>query len=132
MTTKAQADWLLATVTADTGLAALKGVPAFDRPATASSAYVEWRQSAPQEATRIGQTVTRWAAQFAVVMVATSEIGMWALVDAAETMIQTRTEASISGVRYRIAWGALSRLEQSEDTIEALRYAAVTIATLTR
>ena len=132
MTTKAQADWLIAAVTADLGLAVVKGTPAWDRPATAASAYVEWRQLEPLPATRIGQTVTSTTTQFVVGARATNEVELWALVDSMDAMIKSRTEATISGARYRVAWDAVRRMEQGDEVIEALRYAALTICSMTR
>lgn len=132
MTIKLQADWLIAAVGADTGLSVLKGAPAWDRPATSASAFVEFRQSAPLEPTRVGQTVTRYTTQWAVGVVAANEVSLWALVDSVEAMIQTRTEATISGERVRVSWGAVTRFEPSEDTIEALRYAAIVTCNITR
>jgi hypothetical protein len=132
VTTKAVADWLSSTVAADLSATVVKAFSAFDRPTIGANAYIEWVQLAPQEPTRIGQTVTRWAYQFRVWLVTANEIALWAIVDSVRTMIQTRTEATIGGARHRIAWTAASRAEPGDETtIDALRYAAVLTVTFT-
>ena len=132
MTTKAIADWLAATVAADLSVTTVKGAAAYARPTTGTgNAYIEWRETEPLPATRVGQTVTRWATQFQVLVITGNEIDLWAIVDSIKTMTQTRTEATIGAARCRVAWTAASRAEPSEETIEALRYAAVTQVSIT-
>ena len=48
MTTKAVADWLIATVESDLRRYRLqKGWPAFDRPDIAAGAYIDWNTTSP-------------------------------------------------------------------------------------
>ncbi len=132
MTTKTIADWLSSTVATDLSVTVVKAFSAFDRPTIGANAYIEWQQVAPLEPTRIGQTVTRWAYQFRIWVVTANELALWAITDSIRTMTQTRTDATIGGARYRIAWSAAGRAEPADETtIEALRYAAVLTVTLT-
>jgi len=132
MTTKLIADWLATTVAADLTVTTVKGSSAYARPATGTgNAYIEWRDTEPVAPTRVGQTVTRWTTRFQIVITTGNEIDLWAIVDSIKTMTQARTEATIGGARHRVAWTAASRAEPSEETIEALRYAAVTQVSIT-
>lgn len=133
MTTKLTADWLAATITSDLGITCAKGSAAWERPTIGTSnAYIEWRSDEPQYGTRISKAQDLHATTFAIVIVSTSEIGLWALIDSAKTMTGARPDASIGGSRYKVQWAAWTRAEPSEDTIEALRYAAVAQVTITR
>ena len=133
MTTKLAADWLAATITSDMVLTCAKGFSAWDRPAVGTSnAYIEWRSDTPQYGTRISKAQDIYETVFQMVIVSTSEIGLWALIDLAKTMTRARPEATINSTRYKVEWGAFNRAEPSEDAIEALRYAAVTQVTITR
>jgi hypothetical protein len=133
MTTKLIADWLATAVAADLTVTTVKGSAAYARPTTSTgNAYIEWQDAETQEPNRIGATVTTWATTFKLVVVTSNEINLWAMVDSMKAMIETRTEATIDGARYRVRWTAVSRAEPSEETIEALRYAAVTQVLITR
>lgn len=133
MTVKAQADWLAAAITSDVGVTCAKGSSAWERPSIGTSnAYIEWRGSEPQYGTRVSKAQDIYAVTFAAVFVSTSEIGLWALIDLVETMTKARPEATIDASRYKVQWSAINRAEPSEETIEALRYAAVTQVTITR
>ena len=133
MTTKVQADWLIATVTSDLGVTnVVKGAPAWDRPSTSTVAYVQWSQSQALEPTRIGQTVTRYTTRFVLTVNTANEIALWTMIDAIEAMMQSRTEATIGGTRYRIEWGVCVRSEPVTETVEALRYAAEITVSMTR
>ena len=132
MTTKALADWLAAVLTEDLGTTAVKGSAAYARPATGiGNAYIEWREADPLDAKRIGQTVTRWATQFQVLVTTANEVNLWAVVDGLKAMTQERTEATTGDARCKVAWATISRALPSEDTIEALRYAVATQVTIT-
>jgi hypothetical protein len=133
MTTKAMADWLATAAAADLSVTTVKGVAAYARPTTTiGNAYIEWQETETADPNRVGATVTTWATTFRLVVVTGNEIDLWAMVDSIKAMIQARTEASISGARHRMRWTAVSRAEPSENTIEALRYAAVTQVLITR
>lgn len=132
MTTKAVADWLAATVSADLALTCAKGFAAWDRPAIANSAFVEWQSNAPGEQLRISSTQDTFTATFQLVVMTASEPALWAMVDSLQAMTKTVSEASISGNRYRVRWTAITRAEQQGQTVEALRYAAVTTVQITR
>jgi hypothetical protein len=133
MTTKAMADWLATVAAADLSVTTVKGVAAYARPTTTiGNAYIEWQETETADPNRVGATVTTWATTFRLVVVTGNEIDLWAMVDSIKAMIQARTEASISGARHRMRWTAVSRAEPSENTIEALRYAAVTQVLITR
>lgn len=133
MTTKAMADWLVSTVAADLSVTTVKGAAAYARPATGpGNVYIEWQEAETQEPNRISATVTTWVTTFRLVIVTGNEIDLWAMVDSMKAMIASRTEASIGGARYRVRWSPISRAEPSENTIEALRYAAVTQVLITR
>jgi hypothetical protein len=133
MTTKLLADWLATAAAADLSVTTVKGVAAYARPTTTiGNAYIEWQETEPADQNRIGATVSTWATTFRLVVVTGNEIDLWAMVDSMKAMIALRTEATISGARYRMRWTAVSRAEPSENTIEALRYAAVTQVSITR
>lgn len=133
MTTKLLADWLATTVATDLTVTTVKGSAAYARPTTTiGNAYIEWQEAEPADQTRISATISTWATTFRLIVVTGNEIDLWAMVDSLKAMIQARTEASISGARYRVRWTAVSRAEPSENTIEALRYAAVTQVLITR
>ena len=133
MTTKALADWLTAAVAADLSVTTVKGAAAYARPTTTiGNAYIEWQEVETVEPQTVSRTVTTWATTFRLVVVTGNEIDLWAMVDSMKAMIALRTEATISGARYRARWQAVSRAEPSENTIEALRYAAVTQVSITR
>ena len=133
MTTKALADWLTAAVAADLSVTTVKGVAAYARPTTTiGNAYIEWQEVETVDPQTVSRTVTTWATTFRLVVVTGNEIDLWAMVDSCKAMIQARTEATISGARYTVRWQAVSRAEPSENTIEALRYAAVTQVLITR
>lgn len=132
MTTKALADWLATVVATDLAVTTAKGSAAYNRPPTGEgNAYIEWQELTSLEPVRIGQTVTRWSTRFRLIVVTGNEIDMWTLVDGLRTMTQARIEATIDDKRYKVHWSSVERAEPSEDTIEALRYAAVTQITIT-
>lgn len=133
MTTKLTADWLATIVAADLAVTTVKGSAAYARPTTGvGNAYIEWQETEPADQNRISATISTWATTFRLVIVTGNEIDLWAMVDSCKAMIQARTEAIISNARYKVRWTAVSRAEPSENTIEALRYAAVTQVMITR
>lgn len=133
MTTKLLADWLATTVATDLAVTTVKGSAAYARPTTTTgNAYIEWMEAETVDPNRISATVSTWATTFRLVVVTGNEIDLWALVDSMKAMIALRTEATISGARHKVRWTVISRAEPSENTIEALRYAAVTQVLITR
>lgn len=125
-TTKAIADWLEAAITADLGIACAKGNAAWSRPAIGTSnGYIEWQSDEPQDAARASRAVDTTSIVFELVMVATDEIALWALLDSARTMARSRSgKRTIGGAATTVKFGTFSRVVPSEDTVEALRYAA--------
>lgn len=132
MTTRALADWLTATVESDLGLTCAKGFSAWDRPTLSSGAFIEWQTTAPGDQLRIGSTQDAFTATFQLVVMTANEVALWAVVDLLQAMTKSRTEAMIGSARYRVRWTAITRVEQQAETTEALRYAAVTTAQITR
>ena len=121
------------TLAADLTVTTVKGSAAYERPTTAiGNAYIEWQETEPADQTRISATVSTWAITFRLIVITGNEIDLWAMVDSMKTMIALRTEATISSARHKVRWTAISRAEPSENTIEALRYAAVTQVLITR
>ena len=58
MTTKAVADWLIATVESDLSVADCKnGWPAFDRPDIAVGAYIDWNTTSPMYGERVSASI---------------------------------------------------------------------------
>lgn len=125
-TTKAIADWLEAAVVADMGIACAKGNAAWSRPAVGTSnGYIEWQSDEPQDAARVSRAVDTTNMVFELVMVTTDEIALWALLDSARAMARSRSgKQIIGGAATTVKFGTFSRVVPSEDTVEALRYAA--------
>lgn len=132
MTTRALADWLTSTVEADLGMTCGKSFAAWDRPTASNNAFIEWQSVTPGEQLRIGSTQDTFMATFQLVAMTANELALWSVVDLLQAMVKTRTEATIGGARYRVRWSAITRAEQQAETTEALRYAAVTTAQITR
>lgn len=131
MTTKATADWLEAAIVADLGVTCKKGFPAFDQPAIASGAYIEWANTTPDYGQRTGASLDVWQVQIALVVVTDSEIALWAMIDLMEAMAEERTEATISGKRTRVRFAPIERAE-NPNGLNALRYVAQTIIQFVR
>lgn len=130
--TKNVADWLEAAVVADLSVTSCaKGHAAWDRPAIGTSnAYIEWQSDDPGDSVRASKAVDTGTITFELVVVTTSEIRMWNLMDSARTMVRTRSgKQTISSTATTVRFGAFSRVVPSEDTIEALRYAANALVT---
>lgn len=129
--TKNVADWLETAVSTDLGITCAKGNAAWSRPAIGTAnAYIEWQTDEPQEAIRASAPIDTTSMVFEIVIVATDEIALWALLDSARTMARSRSgKQTIGGAAVRVRFGAWSRILPSEDTIEALRYAAGATAT---
>lgn len=131
MTTKATADWLEATIVTDLGITCKKGFPAFDQPAIATGAYIEWASTAPDYGQRAGASLDVWQVQIALIVVTDSEIALWAMIDLMEAMAEERTAATISDKRTRIRFTPIERAE-NPNGLSALRYVAQTIIQFTR
>lgn len=125
MTTKATADWLTTAVTTDLSTTCKKGFPAWDTPAIAAGAYIEWATTVPEYGVRVSASLDKWEAQFALVVVTANEVALWAMIDLLEAMAESRTEATISSKRTRIRFAPIERVE-NPNGLEALRYAAQT------
>ena len=125
--TKNIADWLEAATVADIGVTSCaKGNAAWARPAIGTSnAYIEWQSDEPGDSVRASKAVDTGTITFELVIVTTNEIALWALMDSARTMARSRSgKQTISSSAVTVRFGAWSRVVPSEDTIEALRYAA--------
>ena len=131
MTTKATADWLEATIVTDLGVTCKKGFPAFDQPAIASGAYIEWISTTPDYGQRTGASLDVWQVQIGVVVVTANEIALWSMIDLMEAMAESRTEATISSKRTRIRFAPIERAE-NPNGLSALRYVAQTIIQFVR
>ena len=126
MTTKAVADWLIATVESDLSVTdCKKGWPAFDRPNVAAGAYIDWNTTSPMYGERVSASIDRWETQFDLLVVTANEVALWAMLDLMETMAETRTAATISSKGTRIRFAAIERAENPFNN-NALRYAAAT------
>ena len=124
--TKNVADWLEAAVAADLGITCAKGNAAWSRPTVGTSnAYIEWQSDNPGDSVRVSKSIDTGTITFELVIVSTSEVALWALLDSARTMVRSRSgKQTISSAATTVRFGAFSRILPSEDTIEALRYAA--------
>lgn len=124
--TKNVADWLEATAAADLGVTCAKGNAAWSRPTIGTSnAYIEWQSDDPGDSVRVSKAVDTGTITFELVMVTTDEIALWALLDSARTMVRSRSgKQTIGSTAVTVRWGTFTRVVPSEDTIEALRYAA--------
>ena len=130
-TTKLCADWLEATLVAGLGVSVAKGAAAWDRPALgASNGYIEWRSDTPAYDQRTGHALDGGACLFDVVIVSTNEVALWSLIDLARTTARAYTRATIDNQTMRIRFGAWERLERTDETPDALRYAAVATVTM--
>ena len=130
--TKNVADWLEAVTVADLGVTSCaKGNAAWSRPTVGTSnGYIEWQSDDPGDSVRASKAVDTGTITFELVVVTTSEIRMWDLMDSARTMVRTRSgKQTISSTATTVRFGAFSRVVPSEDTIEALRYAASALVT---
>lgn len=124
--TKDIADWLEAQIVADVGVTCAKGFSTWSRPAIGTSnAYIEWASDEPEYNARLGKTLDKSATTFTAVFVSSNEIGLWALVDLVRAMARSNGRATINSQPMHVIFSAISRAEPSEETIEALRYAAV-------
>ena len=131
MTTKAVADWLEATIVTDLGITCKKGFPAFDQPAIATGAYIEWATTTPDYGQRVSASLDKWEIQIALVVVTANEIALWAMLDLLEAMAEERTEADISSKRTRIRFAPIERAD-NPNGLNALRYVAQTIIQFVR
>lgn len=131
MTTKATADWLEATIVTDLGVTCKKGFPAFDQPAIATGAYIEWATTSPMYGERVSASLDKWEVQIALIVVTANEIALWAMIDLMEAMAEERTEATISSKRTRIRFAPIERAE-NPNGLNALRYVAQTIIQFVR
>lgn len=124
--TKNVADWLEAAVTADLGVTCAKGNAAWSRPDIGTSnAYIEWQSDEPGDSLRASKAVDTGTITFELVIVSTNEIALWTLMDSARTMVRSRSgKQTISSAATTVRFGTFARIVPSEDTIEALRYAA--------
>lgn len=129
--TRNVADWLEATVTADLGLTCAKGNAAWSRPTIGTSnAYIEWQSDDPGDSVRVSNAVDTGRITFELVIVSTNEIALWTILDNVRTMVRARSgKQAISSAAATVQFGAFSRVVPSEDTIEALRYAAGALVT---
>ena len=131
MTTKATADWLTAAIIADLGVTCKKGFPAWDQPAIAAGAYIEWAMTTPEYGQRTGSSLDVWQVQIALVVVTDNEVALWAMLDLMEAMAEARIEATISSKRTRIRFAPIERAE-NPNGLSALRYVAQTIIQFVR
>lgn len=124
--TKNVADWLEAVVTADLGITCAKGNAAWSRPAIGTSnGYIEWQSDEPGDSVRVSKAVDTGTITFELVIVSTNEIALWTLLDSVRTMVRSRSgKQTISSTAVTVRFGTFTRIVPSEDTIEALRYAA--------
>ena len=125
MTTNAVADWLEATIVTDLGVTCKKGFPDFDRPPVATGAHIEWAASTPDYGVRVSSSLDKWEVQIALVVITSSEIALWAMLDLMETMAETRTAAVISGANTRIRFAPIERAD-NPNRLDALRFVAQT------
>lgn len=125
MTTKATADWLAAAVVSDLGTTCKKGFPAWDAPAIAAGAFIEWASTTPDYGMRAGSSLDVWQVQIALVVVTDNEVALWAMLDLMEAMAEARTEATISSKRTRIRFAPIERVD-NPNGLDALRYTAQT------
>lgn len=125
-TTKQIADWLEAAVTADLGITCAKGNAAWSRPTIGTSnGYIEWQSDEPGDSVRQSKAVDTGTITFELVIVTTNEVALWTLLDSARIMVRSRSgKQTISSTAVTVRFGAFNRVVPSEDTIEALRYAA--------
>lgn len=125
MTTKAVADWLEATIVTDLGITCKKGFPAFDAPPIATGAYIEWAMTTPDYGVRVSSSLDKWEVQIALVVITSSEIALWAMLDLMEAMASARTAATISSANTRIRFAPIERAD-NPNRLDALRYTAQT------